>query len=341
MQLQTDDISPPVRMMQFLFGAFVAKSLLVVAELGVAEQLGDGARTAAELGQALGLDADRLHRLLRALASYGIFQEQQDGRFANTALSSTLRSDLPGSMKAMALFLCGGPQWAAWGELGHSVRSGSSAFEKIHGCHPFEYMGKDVDFARVFHDAMTSLTEQDLAAIHAQYDFSSFDSLVDVAGGHGSLLVSCLQKNPKQRGVLFDRPEVVARAQPLLEAAGVIDRCQIVGGSFFEAVPPGASVYVLKYILHDWSDQEATAILKNIRRAAAPGSKLLVIDPIVKPPNVPDLAKVMDLQMMVFYGSGRERTQEEFAELLSAAGFRLTRVIPTFSPLSIIEAEPE
>jgi len=327
--------------MQLLFGAFVAKSLVVAAQLNVAEALGEGASTTADLSQRLNVDADRLHRLLRALASHGVFQEQDDGRFANTALSNMLRSDLPGSMKAMTLFLCGHPLWTAWDELGHSVGNGASAFEKIHGCHPFEYMNKDTDFAHVFHDAMTGLTEQDVAAIHAQYDFSAFDSLVDIAGGHGSLLVSCLQKNATQRGILFDKPEVIARARPLIDAAGVAERCELVAGNFFESVPAGASAYMLKYILHDWSDAEALAILKNIHRAAAKGSKLLVIDPVVKPRNVPDLAKVMDLQMLVFYGSGRERTSEDFAALLAAANFRLRKVIPTFSPLSIIEAEPE
>jgi ubiquinone/menaquinone biosynthesis C-methylase UbiE len=338
-QAQPNVLPAPARMMQLIAGEFVAKSVTVAAQLDVAGRLASGPARAAELAAALAVDADALYRLLRALASVGVFQEHEDGRFSNTELSSTLRGDVPGSMKAMAMFLCGPALWAAWGELESSVRSGRSGFERVHGGHPFEYMQGHGEFARVFDQAMTGLSQQEVVAIHASFDFSRFGTVVDIAGGHGALLVSCLERNPQQRGILFDRPNVLARARAVVGASSAAGRCELVEGDFFKEVPAGADAYMMKYILHDWSDQEALAILKNIRRAARKGSRLLIMDPIVRPGNVEDFAKFMDLQMLVFYGSGRERTQKDFLDLVEAAGFRWLRTVGTPSAISIIEAE--
>jgi hypothetical protein len=336
-----DTIPAGARMLQMVLGAFVSKSLVIAARLDIAGRLAAGPLTVEDLGKRAGADAGALQRVLRALASVGVFQENEVGEFSNTELSSTLRSDVAGSMKSMALFLCDDPLWAAWGELGFSVGTGRSAFERVHGSSAFSYMATHPEFGRVFGEAMGNLTEQDLAAIHAEVDFSSMGTLVDIAGGHGALLVSCLQKNAQQKGILFDAPDVVARARPLVEAAGVAARCEFVAGDFFKGVPAGADTYMMKYILHDWSDEDALRILKSIHGAARRGTRLLIIDPIVKPGNAPDIAKLMDLQMLVFYGGGRERTLEEFKSLLRAANFRFVGVVPTASPLSVIEAARE
>ena len=220
-------------------------------------------------------------------------------------------------MKELALFLCGPAMWPAWGELEHSVRTGRSAFEKVHGEHPFPYMKTNPEFGSVFNAAMTGLSEQELGAIHAKYDFSQYSTLVDIAGGCGALLVSSLQRNPSQRGVLFDRANVLEEARPLIQTAGVAPRCELVEGDFFKSVPGNGDAYMMKYILHDWNDEEALTILRNIQRAARPGARLLILDPLIRPGNTPDLGNFMDLQMLVFYGTGRERTLNELTQLLT------------------------
>jgi ubiquinone/menaquinone biosynthesis C-methylase UbiE len=335
----TNKMPPGAQMMQLIAGEFVSKSVTIAAELELAERLVAAPKSAGELATELAVDADALYRLMRALASVGVFQESEDGRFTNTELSDTLRADAAGSMRGFAMFLCGPTLWSAWGELGHSIRTGRSAFERVHGSRPFEHMREHPVFARVFDVAMTGLSQQEVAAIHAKYDFSGFETLVDIAGGHGELLASCLERNPKQHGILFDLPGVLSRARENVAASGVAGRCELVEGDFFREVPAGADAYMMKYILHSWTDKEAVAILKNIHRAARKGSKLLILDPIVRAGNTPDFAKLMDLQMLVFYGSGRERTQKDFDKLLDAAGFRWLRSVATDSAISIIEAE--
>jgi hypothetical protein len=327
-----------VQIMQLLFGLFIPKALAAAAELELADHLSSGPQRADELASKIDVHAPSLYRLLRALASVGVFREDEHKRFSNTHLSNVLRADEPDSMRSMALFLCEGPHWAAWGEFLYSVRTGRSAFERVHGLRPFDYMERDQGFARIFDDAMTRLTAKELVAIHQHLDVSAIRTLVDVGGGHGALLLSCLQKNVGQRGILFDAPGVLAKAQPLLEASGVAARCELVGGDFFDAIPAGDG-YVMKYILHDWSDEEALRILQSIQRAAAPGTPLFVLETVLKPGNEPDFAKLLDVQVLAFYGTGRERTLSELTALLTTAGFRLIRATSTGSPLTILEAE--
>jgi hypothetical protein len=331
---------PPasVQIMQLLFGLFVPKALAAAAELKIADHLTGGPLSAEELATQVDVHPQSLYRLLRALASAGVFREDEHRRFSNTDLSNVLRSDEPDSMRSMALFLCEGPHWTAWGEFLYSVRTGRSAFERAHGLRPFEYMERDQTFACIFDDAMTRLTSKELAAIHPHLDVSAIKTLVDVGGGHGALLLSCLQRNASQRGILFDAPAVLAKAQPLLEASGVADRCELISGDFFRSIPRGDG-YVMKYILHDWSDEEALRILQSIHRAAAPGTPLFVLETVIKPGNEPDFAKLLDVQVLAFYGTGRERTLSELTTLLSTAGFRLVRTTSTASPLTILEAE--
>jgi hypothetical protein len=331
---------PPasVQIMQLLFGLFIPKALAAAAELEIADHLSKAPLRADELATKLDVHGPSLYRLLRALASVGVFREDEHKRFSNTELSNVLRADEPDSMRSMALFLCEGPHWAGWGEFLYSVRTGRSAFERVHGLRPFDYMERDPKFARIFDDAMTRLTAKELVSIHQHLDVSAVRTLVDVGGGHGALLLSCLQRNVGQRGILFDAPAVVAKAHPLLEASGVADRCELIGGDFFDSIPAGDG-YVMKYILHDWSDEEALRILQAIHRAAAPGAPLFVLETVIKPGNEPDFAKLLDVQVLSFYGTGRERTLSELTALFTSAGFRLVRATSTGSPLTILEAE--
>ncbi|HXK18364.1 MAG TPA: methyltransferase [Polyangiaceae bacterium] len=327
-----------VQVLQLLFGLFIPKALAAAAELNIADYLVKEPLRADQLATKIDVHAPSLYRLLRALASVGVFREDEQRRFSNTELSNVLRADEPDSMRSMALFLCGGPHWAAWGEFLYSVRTGQSAFERVHGGRPFDYMERDRSFAANFDDAMTRLTAKELASIHRHLDVSAIKTLVDVGGGHGALLLSCLQRNVSQRGILFDAPAVLAKAQPQLEASGVADRCELVSGDFFGSIPRGDG-YIMKYILHDWSDEEALRILRSIHRAAAPGTPLFVLETVIKPGNEADFAKLLDVQVLAFYGTGRERTLPELTALFTAAGFQLVRTKSTETTVTILEAQ--
>jgi hypothetical protein len=285
----------------------------------------------------VGAHADSLRRLLRALASIGIFAEDERGRFGNTPLSEMLRSG-PGTMRAMALMSGERPMLRAWEELLHSVKTGESAFEKVYGMRVFEYFAQDPEFASVFDDAMTSRSAMESGAVTASFDFSGMATLVDVAGGQGMLLASVLAKNPAQRGILFDMPSAVANAKPILERAGVASRCEIVGGDFFKSVPAGGDGYLLKHILHDWNDDDCVRILKSIHAASKPRARLFVIEAVIEPGNAPHFAKLLDLQMLVLTHGGRERTKPEWRALLKAGGFSLERIVPTPAMVSILDA---
>lgn len=331
-------MDPNVSMLDLLAGKWVSQAITVAAELGIADRLAGGPGTVDDLAAACGAHTDSLHRLLRALASVGVFAEDDAGRFANTALSDTLRTGVPGSMRSMALMFGGRPAWAAWGELRQSIRTGDSAFKTVHGAYAFDYMKGDPEFGRIFGAAMTAFSAQELSAIHAAFDFSQVGTLVDVAGGHGAFLLSVLQRNPGQRGILFDKPEVIQLARGAVRASPAARRCALVAGDFFDEVPTGDG-YLLKHILHDWNDDLAAQILTSIQRAAEPGARLFVIDALVEPGNAPGFAKLLDLEMLVFYNGGRERTLAAVEKLFAATGFRLLRVVPTHSLMNVIEAE--
>lgn len=327
---------PPVQMLQFLAGSFVARSLGVASELDIAGKLASEPRTVDELAQATSCRPESLARLLRALASVGIFR-LEGGHYHNTPLSETLRDDVPGSLRAMTMFLCGSTHWSAWGQLLHSVQTGESAFDKVHGAPPFAYMERDPSFAKTFNDAMQKMSEQELAILPPMIQLEGCRSIVDIGGGTGALLQGVLRHNPELSGVLFDSPEVIAQAQGTLSQSDVRDRYQLASGNFFEQVPQ-ADAYLLKYILHDWSDQDASKILSAVHRASQPGARLFIMDPILKPANEPDFAKLLDVQVLMFYGGGRERTLEELTGLIRANGFELSRVIETPSLVGILEA---
>jgi O-methyltransferase domain/Dimerisation domain len=316
----------------------VSQAIYVAATLGIADLLKDGPKSTDELAETTHTHAPTLYRLLRALASVGIFTET-DGRFGLTPLAEYLRTDTPGSLRAFVRLIGQQSFWRSWGHLLHSVRTGEPAFRKVHGTGPFEYWAGHPEEAAVFDAAMTSLSSGVVDAVVRSYDFSGISVLVDVGGGEGELLAAILAANPYLRGILFDQLHVVGTAEALLERAGVADRCEVVGGSFFEAVPAGADAYLLKSVIHDWDDEAAIKILRACRSAMDERGKLLVVERVVRPGNAPDPAKFSDLNMLVIPG-GQERTADDFELLYAEAGFKLSDIIRTASLYNIIEGSP-
>lgn len=323
---------------QMLTGFWVSQLIYVAARLGIADLLAAGPRTAGELARASGTHADSLHRMLRALASLGVFRELDGGRFELTAAAEPLRSDVPGSQRAMALMM-GEEHYQAWGQLLYSVQTGRTAFEKIYGQGIFDYLGDHPEQGAVFDAAMLAVHGRESNAMLAAYDFSGFGTLADVGGGNGSTISTVLLAHPRLRGILFDLPAVVERARPRLAAAGLAERCQTVGGSFFEAVAPGAEAYLLRHIIHDWDDAQSLQILRNIRRVIPPHGKLLVVETVIPPGNDPGFGKLLDINMLVIPG-GRERSEAQYRDLYRQAGFELTRIVPTAAEVSVIEGKP-
>lgn len=317
----------------------ISRAAHIAAVLGIADLLVDGAKGIEELAAATQTHAPSLYRLLRALASVGVFAENADGRFSLTQRAHYFRSDVPGSLRAWTMMLGSPSFWSSWGGLLGSVRSGEYAFLTVHGQTNWEYRAQRREENAVFDAAMTERSAAASAAIVAGYDFAQFTSIVDIGGGQGVLLGAILAANPRLRGIVFDQSHVVEDAPRVLEQLDIDGRCDIVEGDFFKSVPTGADAYLMKSVLHDWDDEQAVAILKTCRAAMAESARLLVIEVVVRGPNAPDPAKFMDLLMMVMNG-GRERTEPEFDQLLSASGFRLMKVWPTRSLFSIVEAQP-
>jgi O-methyltransferase/methyltransferase family protein len=337
--MDTGDQRPSAALLDLVNGFRVSQAINVVAALGIADLLKNGPRSSGDLAAATGTHADTLYRLLRALASVGVFREEADRRFMLTSLSQCLRSDALEPVGPYAVHIGEPRLWQAWGHLLESVRTGENTFRLVHGVDAWEYRRRNPEAGAIFDRAMTGQSRLQANALLKAYDFERFRCVVDVGGGHGLLLSAILVKHRSLRGVLFDQPHVVSGAEPALQAAGVSDRCQIVGGDFFEAVPSGGDVHVLKLVLHDWQDAPATAILRCCRRSIAPTGRLLVIDAEIAPPNEGSMNKFLDLSMLVQYGA-RERTREEWAALFAASGFQLVGATPTEAGLSVIEGIP-
>jgi hypothetical protein len=280
---------------------------------------------------------ETLYRLLRALASFGVFAEEGDGRFANTELSSLLRADMPGSMRAMLLFLGEETTLRTWESLEHSVATGEPGFEHVYGTHHFDYLSSHPDGAKVFDAAMTSYSAMVNAAIAKACDFSSFETIVDVAGGVGSTLCTILKAHPALRGTLFDMPHVIERARGYIAQQGLAERCRAVAGDFFEALPPGADVYFMKHIIHDWDDERCVRILRNCHAAMPAHGRLLVSERVVPPGNGRSYSKLADLLMLLMTPGGKERTEDEFRILFAAGGFNVVRLVATESEHVVLE----
>lgn len=327
-------------LMQMVNGFWVSQMIGVAARLRIADLVADEPKSAAELAETTGTHALSLYRLLRSLASVGVFAEDEQGRFRLTPLAEGLRMDVPGSLRDWTIFFTSEYVWRPWGNLLYSVTTGETAFSQIYGTSNWEYRTHHPAANAVFNAAMTAMAAVRTAAVLAAYDFSGIDTLVDVGGGQGATIAAILRTNPTMQGVLFDLPHVVSGAGPLLESAGVAERCKIVGGDFFEAVPSGGDAYLLTKVIHDWDDTQATAILSSCRRAIRADGKLLVVDAVVPAGNNPHPGKLSDMNMLVINAGGRERTEAEFEALLKAAGFRLTRIVSTRGESSVIEGAP-
>jgi hypothetical protein len=319
-----------------IFGKWIAQAVSVAAKLGIADLLKDGPRACDELARANQVDKFALYRLLRALASVGVFTEVGSRHFALTPTAEYLRSDIDGSMRAVATMAGEDWTWRPWGELYQCVKTGERAFDRIFGIPPFAYLAKNPSAAANFDEAMTGWSMQNSAAVAAAYDFSGIGTLMDVGGGHGYLLATILKANSSMRGILCDTPEVALGAKARITSLGLADRCQIVAGDFLASVPAGADACILKSVIHDWDDQHATTILQNCRQALNPGGRVLLAEMVIPPGNDPHIGKLLDLEMLVMVG-GHERTETQFGDLFASAGLRLTRIVPTASPMCVIE----
>jgi len=319
---------------QLIRGYWTTQAIYVVAELRVPDLLADGPKTPQELASKAGANPDLLYRVMRALASIGIFSEDEAGRFALTPLAETLRSEPHGGQQAYAM-LHGRELYQSWGKLLDSVRTGTPAFENAFGTSAFDYLSQHPERGAVFDKAMTGHHGAETIPMLDAYDFSGFKEIVDVGGGNGSVLIVTLQRLQGLRGILFDLPKVAERAAVDIGNAGLSDRCRSVGGDFLQAVPSGADAYLLRHVVHDWRDDDCVTMLTNCRKALRPGGKVLVVEMVVPSGNAPNFSKWLDL-MMITYG-GKERTEKEYRELFAKAGLSLTRIVPTRLAISIIE----
>jgi O-methyltransferase domain len=336
----TQETPANLLMMQMLTGKWLSAALSVVAELGIADLLADGDKTADELAAEVSAHGPSLYRVLRALASVGVFAETGDGRFTLTPLAECLRGNVPNSVREFARLIVTPLASQSWGQLMHSVKTGETGFRKAFDMqNAFDYLRAHPEEAAIFDGAMTNNSRRSAPAIAEAYDFGRFQQLVDIAGGQGLLLATILQRYPDLRGVLFDLPEVIAGAKNSVATYGLDGRCKAIGGDFFQSVPAGADAYLLKHIIHDWDDERALAILRNIRKAIHPSGRLLIVEVIIAAGNEPSFGKLLDLEMLVIPG-GRERTSQEYRDLFADAGFRLAEIHQTAAPTSIIEGVP-
>jgi C-methyltransferase len=327
----------PAAMMEMIIATWTSQAITVAAELGVADALAEGPLPIDELADEVGADADALRRLLRALIGRGVFRHRRDGRYELNPLAATLRSDAPVSIAWAARFYGSPEQRQRWTWLVDSIRTGRSVVPILHGKESFDYFVQNPEHADLFNRTMTAISELTNAAVVAGYDFSGYPTIVDVGGGHGPLLAAILAAAPDSQGVLYDLPQVIAGAPSLFCKHHVADRARIEAGSFFDGVPGGGDAYVLKNIMHDWSDQKAVQILRNVRAAAGPRATLLLVELVIPNHDRDFPGKWADLEMLLNLGA-RERTAAEYRNLLSRAGFQMTRVVQTASPLSVVEA---
>lgn len=334
------EIAPPhVQLIQMGTAYWVSRVVFVAAELGLADRLAEEPKSAADLAGATGTHSRSLHRLMRTLASLGILSERAEGAFALTPLGEALKTGAPGAARSSILSLAGQWAWRAWEEFPHSVETGKTAMEKAWGMPIFEFLDKHPQEASYFSEAMVGFHGEEPPAVAAAYNFSDFETIVDVGGATGNLLATILAQHPKPRGVLFDLPHVVRDAPTLVEERGLTDRLSIEAGDFFETVPVGGDAYLLSHIIHDWNEDQCLTILGNCREAMKPSNPLLIIEMVLPAGDTPHPGKMLDMVMLAMPG-GEERTEQEYGTLLGKAGFRLKQVVPTDSAVSIVEAVP-
>jgi hypothetical protein len=329
-------LPPPIVLNTMMAGYWISRAIYAAAALGVADRLAAGPSRVGDLAKAIGAHEESLYRLLRALASVGVFTETEPRKFALTPMAGCLQTG-PGSLRSLSMF--DHLQYVAFEDIVHSVKTGKTAFEHRHGQGLFEYLEKHPEDARTFDEGMSGFVNNNAAAVVASYDFSGFGTIVDVGGGLGLLLGMILKANLKARGVLLDLPHVADRAKKSIADAGLSPRCEVVGGDFFKSVPSNGDAYLMASILHDWDDDRSVAILKACRQAAPKTAKVLLVEMVIPPGDSPFFGKLLDLNMLVVLG-GRERTEAEYRDLLSAGGFQLTRIVATPALASVVEAVP-
>jgi len=332
--------TPPAHagMLQLLSGVYIVGALSCLGRLGIPDLVEHGPKSADELAAQVGAEPQALYRLMRATACVGVLSEGPDGKFSETPLSAVLRSNANPSLRGFAIMH--GREWhgLGWSQLDYCVRTGKQALDKVYGMPIFQYFEQHPEEAQFFNQAMSDLSTIDGPAVADAYSFGEIHSIVDVGGGHGFLLATILARNPHLKGTLYDIPHVVAGAKdgPLKP---MMERCTLASGDMFSSVPAGADVYIMKHIIHDWPDELCIKILKGCRKGVNSGGKLLVVDNVIQPGNDFAPGKFLDIQMLIFPG-GCERTEKQFRDLFAAAGWRLSRVIPTATPVSIVEGVP-
>jgi SAM-dependent methyltransferase len=322
---------------QMIVGSWVTQAIYVAADLGIADRLAAGPRTADDLACEAGVHGPSLYRLMRALACAGLFREDGGGRFSPTPMGKMLSSDAPGSKRSLAI-MSGAELYRSWGSLRSSVETGGAAFDAVFGKPFFRYMGENPDRWRIYDSAMTGIHDAETGPVIDAYDFTPFRKIVDVGGGNGTALAAILRRHPDARGVLFDLPAVAERARQAFAGSDVAGRCDFTGGDFFDSVPAAGDAYLLRHVVHDWEDREAVAILARCREALRPGGRVLVVETVIPPGDEPCFGKWLDLMMLLV--GGRERTEGEYRALFSAAGLRVTRIVPTAHEVSVIEGVP-
>ncbi|APR85603.1 O-methyltransferase, family 2 [Minicystis rosea] len=332
--MTTTTLPPHLHIINLSWGYLYSAAIYAVTDLGVADRLESGPKSASALAEELGVQAQPLYRALRLLATVGIFSEAEDGRFHLTPAADVLRAAAPGSMRDAVLMLAHETFWAPAGKLAQTIRTGETPFAQIFGAPFFDYFTQNPAIGPIFHRGMAGFSDTENGPIASSFDFNRFRRVVDVGGGHGGFLIEVLNRSPDVRGVLYDADHVLREAR--IAAAGLSDRCELVTGDFFQTAPSGDCL-ILKRILHDWTDETAISILRVCRRALADGGRVLVVDAVIPRDNAPHPGKELDVLMLASL-PGRERTEEEFRHMLAAADLKLERVIPTPSALSIVEA---
>lgn len=328
---------PQVVMLQMITGKWVSQAIYAVAELGIADLLAEGEQSAEELARTTNASADALYRLLRGLSSVGIFVEGEQRRFRNSLLGETLRRNVPGSIRGFARHVGLDVAWKAWGEILYSVKTGKSAFDRVAGEPAFDYISKRPAEAEIINESMTAICESESQAVVKAYDFSNARMIIDVGGGHGLLLARILKANPQAKGILFELPHASDGAKQLFAKHDLTQRVNVVAGNALQSVPFGGDIYIMKHVIHDWDDDRSIQFMKNCAAAMSSGSKLLLVETVLTPPNVSHFGKLLDLEMLVMSAGGRERTTDEYQRLYTAAGLKMTGIYSTEGSHSVIE----
>ncbi|MCP4373047.1 MAG: methyltransferase [Deltaproteobacteria bacterium] len=334
--MNLSDVQSRSALLQMITGYWTSQAIYVAAKLGIADLLKDGPKSCDILAKSTETSQRELFRLLRYLASIGIFAEVEDTFFELTPLAAYLQSETPSSLRSLVIYY-GEETYQPWGSILHSIKTGETAFNQVHKSGVFQYFAQYPESAAVFNQAMTEYTAEESIAVINAYDFSKFDKIVDVGGGQGSFMATILKANDEPKGILFDLPQGIGGAKEYLDTEDLIDRCEIIEGDFFKSIPSGGDAYIFKNIFVNWDDERCIDILKNCHHAMAENGKLIIAEvSVISPKNTPSFSKLFDLHMLVMTG-GRGRTEAEFQALFVATGFNLTNIIPTESPVSIIE----